>query len=68
MVKENKLEKEESGSDKKIDKFALIHLKRMKKKEKKMGPGSSNPKRPNLKGGGISQRGLGKAFMKGGKV
>ena len=64
MVKENKLEKEESGSDKKIDKFALIHLKRMKEKEKKMGPGSSNPKRPNLKGGGICKKGMNRKILR----
>ena len=54
------LEKEESGSDKKIDKFALIHIRNMKekddkKKEKKIGPGSSNPKRRGKKFGGLME-------------
>ena len=47
-----KLEKEKSGSDKKIDKFAFVHIEKMKKKKKETGPGSSNPKRVQRNLGG----------------
>ena len=46
------LEKEKSGSDKKIDKFAFVHIEKMKKKKKETGPGSSNPKRVQRNLGG----------------
>ena len=69
------LEKEKSGSDKKIDKFAFVHTERMKKKKKEIGPGSSNPKRAGKKFGGrmgykngsmckLATKGKGRAYGK----
>ena len=69
------LEKEKSGSDKKIDKFAFVHTERIKKKKKEIGPGSSNPKRAGKKFGGrmgykngsmckLATKGKGRAYGK----
>jgi hypothetical protein len=69
------LEKEKSGSDKKIDKFAFVHIEKMKKKKKETGPGSSNPKRVQRNLGGrmgykdgskckLATKGKGRAYGK----